>query len=117
MALAQVSFITVENKGGYVFDFSVQWLGTDGKWHTTEWNSGSYAVLQSRTSPELGSIGVPSDALAVTPYGHATAGTSGQGTPFVSYAANSGIAHYTAKGTTFIGFEVDLDGVSSSAKA
>jgi hypothetical protein len=109
MALLQVSKIAVENKGGYVFNFSIQYLGTDGTWHTTDWNSGNYPVLQTRTSPELGSIGVPSDALAVTPYGHAVAGTSGQGTPLVAYVPGSGQANYTAKGTTYIGFEIVLN--------
>jgi hypothetical protein len=109
MGLQQVSYITVENKGGYVFNFSVQWLGTDGNWHTTDWNSGNYPVQVSKTTPELGTIGVPPDALAVTPYGHAVLGTSGQGTPFVGYTAGAGIAHYSAKGTTFIGFEIVLD--------
>lgn len=103
------SMIKVTNKGGYVFNFSVQWLDpSDGTWHTTQWNSGNYPVLQSVTTPELGSIGVPEDALAVTPYGHAIAGTSGQGHAFVRYAKNSSTAEYEARGTTFIGFEVVL---------
>lgn len=102
------SKITVVNKGGYVFNFSVQWLGSDGKWQTTEWNSGNYPVLQSCTTPELSEIGVPADALAVTPYGHAVLGTSGQGEAFVTYAPNTGEATYHAVGTTFIGFAVEL---------
>jgi hypothetical protein len=103
-----VQKITINNKGGYVFNFSVQWLGSDGKWHTSDWNSGNYPVAQSRTTPPLEEIGVPADALAVTPYGHAVAGTSGQGTPFVSFAANGQIATYDAVGTTFIGFAINL---------
>jgi len=109
MALPKVSYITVENKGGYVFNFSVQWLDSNGNWNTTEWNSGNYPVQVSKTTPELGTIGVPTDALAVTPYGHAVAGTSGQGKPMVSYASGSGIAQYQAKGTTWIGFEIVLE--------
>jgi hypothetical protein len=103
-----VQKITVNNKGGYVFNFSIQWLGSDGKWTTSDWNSGNYPVAQSRTSPPFETLGVPSDALAVTPYGHAVAGTSGQGTPFVGYAANGQIATYDAVGTTFIGFAINL---------
>ena len=106
--MIQVQKITVQNKGAYVFNFSVQWLGTDGKWGTSEWNSGNYPVLQSRTTPPLGDIGVPSDALAVTVYGHAVLGTSGQGTPLIGYAANDQIATYEAVGTTFIGFAINL---------
>jgi len=105
------SSITVNNMGGYVFNFSVQWLdASTGQWHTTDWNSGNYPIDQSRTSPELGSIGVPTDALAVTPYGHAIAGTSGQGHPFVTYDPSAGSASYNATGTTFIGFEIKLAG-------
>ncbi len=103
-----VQKITVNNKGGYVFNFSVEWLGSDGKWHRSAWNSGDYPVAQSRTTPALETIGVPADALAVTPYGHALAGSYGQGTPFVSFAANGQIATYDAVGTTIIGFAINL---------
>jgi hypothetical protein len=103
-----VEKITVVNQGAYVFNFSVQWLSSDGKWNTSEWNSGNYPVGQSRTTPSLASIGVPADALAVTPYGHAVAGTSGQGAPFVASAANGQIATYQATGTTFINFAITL---------
>lgn len=107
--MISASTITVENRGAYVFNFSVQWLDpNDGLWHTSDWNSGNYPVLQSKTSPELGSIGVPTNALAVTPYGHAVAGSSGQGQGFITYAPGSGTAVYEAKGTTFIGFEIEL---------
>jgi hypothetical protein len=106
--MRQVQKITVNNKGGYVFNFSVDWLGSDGHWHRTEWNSGDYPVAQSRTTPPLETIGVPADALAVTPYGHALAGSSAQGTPFVSFAANGQIATYDAVGTTIIGFAINL---------
>ncbi len=106
--MRSVQKITVNNKGGYVFNFSVQWLSSDGKWNTTNWNSGNYPVAQSRTTPPLEEIGVPDDALAVTPYGHAVAGTSGQGAPFVSFAKNGQIATYDAVGTTFIGFAINL---------
>lgn len=51
---------------------------------------------------------MPSDALAVTVYGHALAGSSGQGTPFVGFAANGQIATYDAVGTTLIGFAINL---------
>lgn len=106
--MRQVQKITVNNKGGYVFNFSVQWLSSSGKWVTSDWNSGNFPVAQSRTTPPLGDIGVPSDALAVTVYGHAVLGSSGQGTPFVGYAPNGQIATYDAVGTTIIGFAINL---------
>ncbi len=103
------SKITVNNNGGYVFNFSVQWLSaSDGKWHTSDWNSGNYPINQAKTTPELGTIGVPEDALAVTPYGHAIAGRSGQGHGFVSYSPSGSTAVYKASGTTIIGFDIEL---------
>jgi hypothetical protein len=65
-------------------------------------------VLQSRTTPPLEEVGVPADALAVTVYGYAVLGKSGQGTPFVGFAANGQIATYAAVGTTLIGFAINL---------
>ena len=106
--MRQLEKITVTNKGGYVFNFSVQWLSRSGKWVTSDWNSGNFPVAQSRTTPPLGDIGVPSDALAVTVYGHGVLGSSGQGTPFVGYAPNGQIATYDAVGTTIIGFAINL---------
>jgi hypothetical protein len=106
--MRQVQKISVINRGAYVFNFSVQWLGSDGAWHTTSWNSGNYPVGQIVTTPPLDQIGVPADALAITPYGHAVAGRSGQGTPFVGFAANGQVATYEAVGTTIIGFEIKL---------
>lgn len=106
--MRQVQKITVFNRGAYVFNFSIQWLSSDGNWHTTDWNSGNYPVAQSRTSPSLNEIGVPADALAVTPYGHAVAGKSGQGHAFVGIATNGQAATYEAVGTTLIGFDVKL---------
>jgi hypothetical protein len=104
-----VEKITVINKGGYVFNFSIQWLSQDdGQWHTTDWNSGNYIVTQQRTTPPLNEIGVPDNALAVTPYGHAVTGTSGQGQPFVAFAPNSQIATYEAVGTPLIRFAINL---------
>jgi hypothetical protein len=107
--MQQVSKVSVVNKGGYDFNFSVQWLNSDGEWQTTEWNSGNYPVGQSRTSPDLGTIGVSGDALAVTVYGHAIAGRSGQGHPVVKYDPGSqDVATYDAVGTTIIGFDIVL---------
>jgi hypothetical protein len=109
--MQQVSKITVSNLGGYVFNYSVQWLDTNGNWNTSDWNSGNYPIDQARTTPELGSIGVPSTALAVTVYGHAILGTSGQGHAFVQYVpGSSGSATYNATGTTFINFAITLQG-------
>ena len=109
-ALQTVSKISVVNDGGYVFSFQVQWLsGDDGLWHTASWNSGQYPIDQTRTTPPLSQIGVPDDALAVTPYGSAVLGTSGQGHGFVRYQpSSSNVATYRATGTTFIGFDISL---------
>jgi hypothetical protein len=97
----QCSKIAVNNLGGYVMSFSIQWLDSNGELHTTEWNSGNYPIDQSRTSPELGSIGVPSNAIAVTPYVHAYWGNSADGTPYVQYVPGSpNVATYNATGTT-----------------
>lgn len=99
--MQQVSKITVVNEGGYVLNFSVQWLTSDGEWETSEWNSGNYPIDQSRTSPELGSIGVPADALAVTAYVHAILGDHAQGHAFVGYEPGSNnVGTYEATGTT-----------------
>jgi hypothetical protein len=106
----QAQYIDVVNAGAYVLNFSVQWLDSSGEWKTSAWNSGNYPVGQNRKTPPLGEIGVPSDALAVTPYGHAVLGTSAQGTPFVGYAPNGQTATYNAVGTTFIGFALNLIG-------
>jgi hypothetical protein len=107
--MQEVSKINVVNKGGYVFNYSVQWLDSNGEWHTSDWNSGNYSVGFSRETPELGSIGVTEDALAVTVYGHAVAGTSGQGHAFIKYQSGSqNVATYDAKGTTYIGFDIEL---------
>lgn len=106
--MRKVQKISVINKGGYVFNFSVQWLDSNGVWQTSKWNSGNYPVAQIVTTPPLEEIGVPADALAVTPYGHAVLGRSGQGTPFVGFEANGQVATYEAVGTTIIGFEIKL---------
>lgn len=108
--LQAVSKISVVNNGGYVFSFQVQWLsGDDGTWHTADWNSGQYPINQTRTTPPLSQIGVPADALAVTPYGSAVLGTSGQGHGFVRFTpSSSNVATYRATGTTFVGFDISL---------
>ncbi|HJT29067.1 MAG TPA: hypothetical protein VJ784_16765 [Pyrinomonadaceae bacterium] len=103
-----VQKITVNNKGGYAFNFSVQWVDDSGHWITSAWNSGNYTVGFSRTTPDLNTIGVPDDALAVAVYGHAVLGRSAQGTPFVAFARNDQIATYDAVGTTIIGFAINL---------
>ncbi|RWA51594.1 hypothetical protein AU476_21735 [Cupriavidus sp. UYMSc13B] len=106
--MRKVEKITVDNESGFVLNFSVQWLSSDGKWNTTEWSSGNYPVAQSRTTPPLDKIGVPADAVAVTPYGHAVGGISGQGTPFLTFESNDRIATYEAIWTPLIGFKITL---------
>ncbi|MDR6316257.1 hypothetical protein [Actinoplanes couchii] len=104
-----VQKISVVNAGGYVFSFKVQYLGKDLKWYTANWKSDEYPVGQTRTTPELGSIGVPNSALAVIPFGSAVAGDSAQANAAVSYKEGStGVATYTAEGTTYLGFKVVL---------
>ncbi len=34
--MRKVEKITVDNESGFVLNFSVQWLSSDGKWNTTE---------------------------------------------------------------------------------
>jgi hypothetical protein len=111
MPMQQVSKINVVNKGAYVMNFSVQWLDSNGDWTTSDWNSGNYSVGSSRETPELGSIGVPGDAPAVTVYGHAILGPSGRGHGYVQYEPGSqNVATYDADGTTYIGFDIELVG-------
>lgn len=108
--MKQVSTIEVTNKGAYVFNYSVQWLDDKGNWQTSQWSSGNYPVLQTVTSPELSTLGVPDGAI-VTPYGHAVLGSSGQGHGFVQYSNSSkDRATYFAEGTTIIGFDIALQG-------
>jgi hypothetical protein len=108
--MLQAQYIAVVNAGAYVFNFSVQWLDSNGNWHTSDWNSGNYPVGQNRKTPSLETIGVPDDAIAVTPYGHAVLGTSGQGHAFIQFAKNGQTATYNATGTTFVGFDIALIG-------
>ncbi|SDT81278.1 hypothetical protein [Actinoplanes derwentensis] len=105
----RIQKISVSNQGGYVFSFKIQYLGKDLKWHTANWESDKFPVGQTRTTPDLGTIGVPASALAVLPYGSAVAGESAQANAGVVYNAKStNVANYIAKGTTLIGFEVVL---------
>jgi hypothetical protein len=105
--MRQVEKITCFNAAAFVMNFSVQWLDDQGKWATSSWNSGNYPVGQNRTTPSLDTIGVPADAIAVTPYVHAILGVHNQGTPFVQYAKNGQAASYTVNGTT-LSFSVTL---------
>jgi len=99
--------ISCTNNAGFVMNFSVRWLGSDGKWNSTEWNSGNYPINQTRISPNLASIGVPSDAVAITPHVHAILGTSRDGEQLVDFKDNDQVAAYEVKGTT-LSFGVDL---------
>jgi hypothetical protein len=98
--MQNVQKIACANAAGFVMNFSIRWLDASGNWFTTHWNSGNYPIDQTRTSPDLASIGVPPDALAVSPYVHAILGKSGEGTPYVAYAANGNVGTYTVSGTT-----------------
>ncbi|WP_395794297.1 D-arabinono-1,4-lactone oxidase [Aquimonas sp.] len=88
------------NNGIFVMNFSVQWLDPSGSWKTTAWNSGNYENGLYRVSPPLASIGVPDDAIGVTPYVVAVLGTSNRGTPLVQAKSNGRLAAYEVTGTT-----------------
>lgn len=105
--MLQVQRIACVNNGGFVMNFSVRYLDSEGHWHTADWNSGNYPINQTRTSPDLGEIGVPDDAVAVTPYVHAILGKHETGEPLVTFAANGQTGTYGVKGTT-LDFSVKL---------
>lgn len=100
--MRQVQKVACVNNAGFVMNFSIQWLDDEGHWHTSKWNSGNYPIDQHRVSPDLRSIGVPDDAVGMTPYVHAIWGTHEQGTPLVQYAAENQVATYAVTGTTLI---------------
>lgn len=100
MALQQVQYIACINEAAFVMNFSIQYLESDGNWKTSEWNSGNYPVGRTVKSPDLASLGVPADAIAITPYVHAILGVHNTGTPMVTYAANGQTASYKVSGTT-----------------
>ncbi|RMH29142.1 MAG: hypothetical protein D6692_04640 [Planctomycetota bacterium] len=106
--MRKVEKIACSNAAGFVMNFSIRWMDTDGLWHTTDWNSGNYPIDQTRTSPSLSSIGVPTDAVAVTPYVHAILGKHQQGTPAVQAADNGQVGTYNVTGTT-LDFHVKLN--------
>ncbi|CAM3483021.1 MULTISPECIES: hypothetical protein [Cupriavidus] len=108
--MIQAQKITVKNKTGYVFCFSVQWQSSDGTWHATTISSGDYPAMQSRTLT-LDEIGVPGDAVAVTPYGHTVNPQLGhvQGTPHVTFASNDHIAIYEATVTPKERLQITLE--------
>lgn len=105
--MIQVEYIACENVGGFLMNFSIQWMDANGNTHTTSWNSGNYPLGQTRKSPSLTSIGVPEDALYATPYVHAIAGKHESGKPVVKVSSDNGqTATYRVHGTTF-DFSVD----------
>src|SRR5262249_14837915 len=114
--MIQVQYISCVNDAGFVMNFSIRYLDQDGNWHTASWNSGNYPIDQSKTSPDLATIGVPSDAIAVAPYVHAILGQSELGSPYVQYAANGQTATYEVKGTVD-SFSVQLTGPTAHARA
>lgn len=57
--MRSVEQIACSNAAGFVMNFSIQWLTSDGSWQTSEWNSGNYPINQTRTSPPLSSIRFP----------------------------------------------------------
>jgi len=105
--MLQVQKVSCTNNAGFVMNFSIRWLDGDGNWNTSSWNSGNYPIDQTRTSPDLASIGIPDSALGVTPYVHAILGDHNSGSPLVGYEANGQTAVYEVKGTT-LDFSVKL---------
>src|SRR4029450_5773214 len=113
MGAAQAQKIACTNKGAFVMNFSVRWLDASGVWHTLDWNSGNYDAGKTRTSPDLATLGVPTDAQFVAPYVHAILGGYGVGEPYVVYGAEAGVATYHVHGATF-GFSVTLETPAST---
>ena len=63
--MKKVQKISCVNNAAFSMNFSIRWLDEEGRWNTSEWNSGNYPINKSRTSPDLSSIGIPDDALGV----------------------------------------------------
>ncbi len=78
--------------------FRICWQDRDGEWHTTDWSSGDYAGGQARMSPDLASIGVAADALAVLPCVHAVSDEDEDGDVILNYGANGVITKYNVQG-------------------
>jgi hypothetical protein len=115
--MIQVQYISCDNDAGFVMNFSIHYLDSNGNWQAADWNSGNYPIDQQRTTPDLASIGVPADALAIGPNVHAVLGDTEMGTPYVQYAPNGQTATYQVRGTT-LNFSVDLiNGNAVEAKA
>lgn len=102
-----VQNICCDNQSGFAMHFRIRWQDRDGEWHTTDWSSGDYAGGQARTSPDLVSIGVAADALAVRPRVHAVSGEDEDGDVILNYGANGVIAKYNVQGEPS-SFEVAL---------
>ena len=98
--MRQVEKIGCVNNGIFVANFSIQWLNSQGSWQTSAWNSGNFDWGEYRVSPTLSSLGVPSDAIAVTPQVNAVLGTSNRGAPVVGSANNGRLGAYLVAGTT-----------------
>ncbi|MEB3882373.1 hypothetical protein [Lyngbya sp. CCY1209] len=81
----QVQKICCVNNAGLIIHFSIRWQDSYGNWNNTSWNSGNYLINQTRTSPDLMAIGVPVQAIAITPYVHAVFGKKKMGIPSVEY--------------------------------
>ena len=99
--MTQVQRITCINNAGFVMNFSIRWQDINENWNITQWNSGNYPINETRTSPDLETIGVnPIYVVAVTPYVQAIAGNHKSGSPSVEYQPNDRTATYQVKGTT-----------------
>ncbi len=86
------------NRAAFPINFAIRWQDGQGEWHITDWNSGDYPNGQARTSPDLASIGVRSDALAVVPHVVAVPGEHANGNAIVSYSATGVTAKYNVQG-------------------
>lgn len=95
-----VQYIACTNNAGFRMDFQIQFTMDGQHWATLDWNSGKYDIDQTRTSPDLSSIGVPTNAAGVRPVVHAEAGKTESGSPPVTYSANGQTATYEVRGVT-----------------
>jgi hypothetical protein len=99
--MLRVQKIACINNAGFVMNFSIRWLDQNGAWHDADWNSGDYPINQTRVSPDLGSIGVPDNALFVEPFVQPVLSLPKEGHPLVGYEKNGQTAVYEVRGTIF----------------
>lgn len=98
--MKKVERIGCLNSGIFVMSFSIQWWDSTGQCHTSNWNSGNVENGTYKVSPSLAWLGVPEDAIGVTPCVSAVAGCQHLGAPLVQSTHNGRLAAYEVTGTT-----------------